>query len=143
MVELRIGQAARVLGISADSIRRLADAGTLSSTRTKGGHRLVDGADLARLAESGEVTGDSESSARNRLLGLVTRVQCDGVAAQVEMRCGPFRLVSLLTREAVESLGLEPGVLVHAVVKATNVVVELAGPRPARTEGDEPASPGQ
>jgi len=129
MVDYRLGQAARVLGVSTDTVRRHADAGRLRTSRTAGGHRLVDGADLARLAESldeaGKVAG--ESSARNRLLGIVTRVVADKVAAHVEMRCGPFRVVSLLTREAVDSLGLAPGVMVDAVVKATNVVVELVG----------------
>ncbi|MBL8734447.1 MAG: TOBE domain-containing protein [Planctomycetes bacterium] len=128
MVELRLGQAARVLGVSVDTVRRHADAGRLKVTRSSGQHRLVDGADLARLAESidHEAAAGGGSSARNHLLGIVTRVVTDKVAAHVEMRCGPFRIVSLLTRESVDDLDLRPGVLVHAVVKATNVVVELA-----------------
>lgn len=128
MPSYRLGQAARVLGVSVDTVRRHADEGRLKATRTRGGQRLVDGADLARFAqgldEEGEARGDS--SARNHLLGIVTRVLTDKVAAHVELRCGPFRVVALLTREAVDSLGLAPGVLVNAVVKATNVVVELA-----------------
>lgn len=133
MVAYRLGQAARVLGVSVDTVRRYADAGRLKTSRTAGQHRLVDGADLARLAESLEAGDGAEggSSARNHLLGIVTRVVTDKVAAHVEMRCGPFRVVSLLTRESVDQLGLAPGVLVHAVIKATNVVVELAHDRAA------------
>jgi len=130
MARYRLGQAARVLGVSVDTVRRHADSGRLRSTRTKGRHRLIDGAQLAGLAESldaeAEAAPDGASSARNHLLGIVTRVVRDKVAAQVELRCGPFRIVSLLTREAVDSLGLARGVMAYAVVKATNVVVELA-----------------
>ncbi len=129
MTLYRLGQAARVLGVSVDTVRRHADGGRLGDARTPGGQRLVDGARLAELAESLEEDDVGEpavSSARNHLLGIVTRVVRDKVAAQVEMRCGPFRMVSLLTREAVDALELEPGVLVNAVVKATNVVVERA-----------------
>ncbi|MGE3165789.1 MAG: molybdopterin-binding protein [Planctomycetota bacterium] len=131
MASYRLGQAARLLGVSVDTVRRHADAGRLKTTRSAGQHRRVDGADLARLVEELETDGASEggSSARNHLLGIVTRVVTDRVAAQVEMRCGPFRVVSLLTRESVDELGLEPGVLVHAVIKATQVVVERADER--------------
>lgn len=133
MPSYRLGQAARLLGVSVDTVRRHADSGRLSATRTAGGQRLIDGAALAALAESLEREADAEgvSSARNRLLGIVTRVVADGAAAQIEMRCGPFRVVSLLTRESVDDLGLKPGVMVHAVIKATNVVVELTRDRPA------------
>ncbi|MBL9075930.1 MAG: TOBE domain-containing protein [Planctomycetes bacterium] len=129
MVSYRLGQAARVLGVSVDTVRRLADDGRLGAVRTRGQQRLVDGRKLAQIAgqvaaEGGE--GEPVSSARNHLLGIVTRVVKDKVAAQVELRCGPFRVVSLLTRESVDELGLAPGVLAYAVVKATNVVVELA-----------------
>jgi len=128
MVSYRLGQAARVLGVSVDTIRRHADSGTLKSTRTAGQQRLIDGARLAKLAETlePEVGGEQVSSARNHMLGIVTRVVKDKVAAQVELRCGPFRVVSLLTRESVDALKLAPGVMAYAVVKATNVVVELA-----------------
>jgi len=128
MASYRLGQAARLLGVSVDTIRRHADAGRLRTTRTAGQQRIVLGADLARLADELESDDESQgaSSARNHLLGIVTRVVTDKVAAQVEMRCGPFRVVSLLTRESVDDLGLEPGVMVHAVIKATNVVVERA-----------------
>ena len=126
MVVYRLGQAAQVLGVSVDTVRRYADSGKLASSRTPGGQRTIDGRALARFAESqhdGRASG--RSSARNRLLGIVTRVVQDKVAAQVELRCGPFRVVAILSREAVDSLGLAPGVLANAVVKATNVVVEL------------------
>lgn len=128
MVRYRLGHAARILGVSVDTVRRLADQGRLATARTAGGQRLVDGAVLAKLAET--IDDDPEfasvSSARNHLLGIVTRVVKDKVAAQVELRCGPFRLVSLVTRESVDNLRLQPGVMAYAVVKATNVVVELA-----------------
>jgi molybdopterin-binding protein len=125
----RIGEAAEFLGTSVDTIRRWADDGRVATTRTGGGHRLVDAADLARLAtemaeapEPGVIAG---ASARNRLTGLVTRVERDGVMAQVDIQAGPFRVVSLMSREAADELGLEPGVVAVASVKATNVVVEV------------------
>jgi molybdopterin-binding protein len=127
MVTYRLGQAARILGVSVDTVRRYADSGRLKSSRTRGQHRLIDGAHLARLADRQELDESTPpSSARNHLLGIVTRVVRDKVAAQVEMRCGPYRIVSLLTRESADALGLQPGVMARAVVKATNVVVELA-----------------
>ncbi len=128
MVRYRLGQAARVLGVSVDTIRRHADRSARKSARTEGQQRLIDGVWLAKLAErlEAEVEGERVSSARNHMLGIVTRVVKDRVAAQVELRCGPFRVVSLLTRESVDALGLAPGVMAYAVVKATNVVVELA-----------------
>ena len=139
MVAYRLGHAARILGVSVDTVRRLADSGKLRPTRTQGGQRLVDGARLAQLAE--RIDDDPEfgsvSSARNHLLGIVTRVVRDKVAAQVELRCGPFRLVSLVTRESVDNLRLQPGVMAYAVVKATNVVVELATEAVTALEADE------
>ena len=129
MEEYRIGQAAELLGVSVDTVRRWADGGKLTTRRTAGGHRVVEGADLARFAaeaaeapEPGPITGQS---ARNRFTGIVTRVVRDRVAAQVELQAGPHRIVSLMTREAADELGLEPGMLAVAAVKATNVVVEL------------------
>ena len=128
MVSYRLGQAARILGVSVDTVRRLADGGKLRTTRTRGGQRLVDGARLAKLAET--IDDDPEfarvSSARNHLLGIVTAVVRDKVMAQVELRCGPFRMVALVSRESVDNLRLQPGVMAYAVVKATHVVVELA-----------------
>ncbi len=124
-----MGEAATLLGVSVDTVRRWADDGRLKTTRTSGGHRLVDAPDLARLAKE---LGDSPepgltagASARNRLTGLVTRVERDGVMAQVDIQAGPFRVVSLMSREAADELGLEPGVVAVASVKATNVVVEI------------------
>lgn len=127
MPRYRLGQAARILGVSTDTVRRYADAGNLATVRSAGGQRLVDGRDLAKFAnrQAAEQARRKESSARNQLLGIVTKVTKDKVAAQVEVRCGAFRVVSLLTRESVDALGLVPGVLVNAVVKATNVVIEL------------------
>lgn len=131
MREFRIGQAAELLGVSPDTIRRWADEGRLPTRRTPGGHRVVDAAALAAFAadrppaaEPGSIVG---RSARNRFPGIVTRVVRDTVAAQVEIQAGPHRIVSLLTREAADELGLEPGVLAVAAVKATSVVVELPG----------------
>ena len=128
MVAYRLGHAARILGVSVDTVRRLADDGKLKTTRSKGGQRLVDGARLAKLAETidDDPAFAAVSSARNHLFGIVTRVVRDKVAAQVELRCGPFRLVALVTRESVDSMKLQPGTMAYAVVKATNVVVELA-----------------
>jgi molybdopterin-binding protein len=129
--ELRIGQAAELLGVSADTVRRWADEGRLATSRTEGGQRMVDGAALAKFAaeqvpapEPGSIVSES---ARNRFTGIVTRVVKDKVAAQVEMRAGPHRVVSLMTREAADELALEPGTLAVASVKATNVVVEVPG----------------
>jgi len=127
----RIGQVAELLGVSVDTVRRWADEGRLATTRTRGGQRVVAGTDVARFAvESAEVIEPKVivgQSARNRFPGIVTRVVKDKVAAQVEIQAGPHRIVSLLTREAVDELGLAPGVLAVAAVKATNVIVELPG----------------
>jgi len=132
MTSYRIGQAAALLGVSADTIRRWADAGRLATRRTAGGQRLIDGADLARfvatLAPAPEPEGISAQSARNRFPGIVTRVLKDTVAAQVEVQAGQYRVVSLMTREAADELGLAPGILAVAAVKATNVVIELPTP---------------
>ncbi len=124
-----MGQAASLLGVSVDTVRRWADSGRLHTTRTTGGHRVVSGAELAALAATLTPSPESESlsvqSARNRLVGIVTSVTRDKVMAQVEVQAGPHRVVSLISREATDELGLEPGVLVAAVVKATNVTIEL------------------
>jgi molybdopterin-binding protein len=136
MHEFKIGEAAGVLGVSADTVRRLADAGTVKTRRTPGGQRLVDGRSLAKYLVTRDRlpqgTADSQQSTRNRLPGIVTRVVKDRVAAQVEIQVGPHRLVSLLTREAVDTLGLAPGMMAIAMVKATNVAVELPPARAKR-----------
>jgi molybdopterin-binding protein len=133
MSELRIGQAAELLGVSADTVRRWADEGRLPTRRTTGGQRLVDGAALAGLAVEQASTPEPgaimSESARNRFTGIVTRVVKDKVAAQVEIQAGPHRVVSLMTREAADELELEPGALAVAAVKATNVVIEVPGAR--------------
>ncbi|HKW68995.1 MAG TPA: TOBE domain-containing protein [Candidatus Dormibacteraeota bacterium] len=124
----RLGQAAKMLGVSVDTVRRMVDDGRLVAIRTAGGQRLIDGESLATLARPRRESKRQEPakhSARNRFPGIVTRVIKDRVAAQVEIQAGPHRLVSLLTREAVDDLGLKPGVQAIAVVKATNVSVEL------------------
>ena len=110
-------------------MRRWADAGRVKSTQVSGGRRFVDGADLAGLAV--ELAGEQASdrprgqSARNRFRGMVTHVAKDGVAAQVEVQSGPHRFVALITREAADELELEPGMIADAVVKATNVGIEI------------------
>ncbi len=131
----RLGEVATLLGVSSDTVRRWVDAGRLASGRTMAGERRVDATALARFAAA-ERDGDashpvSRQSARNRMPGIVTRVTKDRVAAQVEIQAGPHRLVSLMTREAADELGLAPGQLASAVVKATNVVIELPA-EPAR-----------
>ncbi len=131
MGEIRIGDAAALLGVSPDTVRRFADSGRLRSKRTKGGQRLLHGGDLAKLAveiAAGQTpaarAGLPPQSARNRFPGIVTRVVKDRVAAKVEIQAGPHRIVSLMTREAADELRLAPGVRAVASVKATQVVVE-------------------
>jgi molybdopterin-binding protein len=126
----RIREAAALLGVSDDSLRRWAEGGRLATVVDEAGRQVVDGAELARFAESNaapvpEAGPITRESARNRFVGLVTRVVRDTVMAQVEMQCGPYRVVSLMSREAADELGLEPGVTAVASVKATNVVVEV------------------
>ena len=123
----RIGEAAALLGVSVDTVRRWVDVGRLDAVRDEHGHRAIDGVDLAAFARSqaGEQEERSDSSsARNRLRGIVTAVVKDTVMAQVDIQAGPFRVVSLMSREAVDDLGLEIGSTAVAVIKSTNVVVE-------------------
>jgi molybdopterin-binding protein len=126
---LKIAEAAGLLGVSEDTVRRWAEAGRLETTRLPSGRQGVDGRVLAeaavRLADSGEAGPIVAQSARNRFRGIVTKVTRDGVMAQVELQSGPHRVVSLMSREAADELGLEPGVVAVAAVKSTNVVVEI------------------
>jgi molybdopterin-binding protein len=125
---LRIGQAAELLRVSPDTVRRLIDAGQLKTTRSNGGQRTIDGPALAQYMASQPRQATPAVigvSARNRFQGLVTRVVKDRVAAQVEIQAGPFRIVSLMTRDAADELRLKPGMLAIASVKSTNVVVEV------------------
>lgn len=122
----RLSEAARLLGVSDDTVRRWVDQGTLPTTgespaRIPGDALAAHASELARSAAD---PTDVLSSARNRFVGLVTRVQVDGVMAQVDIQAGPHRVVSLLSAEAVRDLALQPGSLAVAVVKATNVIVE-------------------
>jgi molybdopterin-binding protein len=125
-------EAAELLGVSDDTVRRWADNGRLPTQSVGSGRRAIDGAALAAFAQGLAASVDRpqpgpvvRESARNRFAGLVTRVVRDGVMAQVEIQAGPHRVVSLMSREAADELGLEPGVLAVAAVKATNVVVEV------------------
>jgi molybdopterin-binding protein len=125
-----MSEAAALLGVSDDTLRRWADLGRLATTQDDQGRRVVAGGALAELAVA--VAADPSSgpvglSARNRFAGIVTKVQVDGIMAQVEIQAGPHRVVSLMSREAAEELALAPGVRATATVKATNVVVELPG----------------
>jgi|SRR3954451_6896104 molybdopterin-binding protein len=132
----RVREAAQLLGVSDDTLRRWVDSGRVEAGKDAAGRTVIDGAALARLVgEIAAATPDAAAvpvvreSARNRLVGLVTRVLRDTVMAQVELQCGPYRVVSLMSREAADDLGLEPGVLAVAAVKSTNVVVEVPGTR--------------
>jgi len=127
----RIKEAADLIGVSDDTLRRWADGGRIETTTDSSGRLAVDGVALARfaceLAEPGD-RGDRAvigHSVRNRFSGLVSRVVRDTVMAQVEIQAGPHRFVSLLSREAADELGLEPGVLAVAAIKATNVSIEI------------------
>ena len=129
MPQFRISEAASLLGVSDDTVRRWADNGRLPTAKAGNGRMRVEGRDLAalalELATSPETDVVVRESARNRFRGIVTKVIKDTVMAQVEMQAGPFRVVSLMSREAADELGLEVGVLAVASVKSTHVVVEL------------------
>ncbi|CAM5273766.1 TOBE domain-containing protein [Leifsonia shinshuensis] len=128
MPQIRVRDAASFLGVSDDTVRRWIDAGVLSSAKDDGGRTVVDGLELAQLAKQNAVLPTDPSgvgrSARNRFVGIVTDIVMDRVMAQVELQCGPHRVVSLISSEAVRELGLELGSVAVAVVKATNVIVE-------------------
>ncbi len=132
MPTYRIKEAADLIGVSGDTLRRWADAGRIRAVTDSSGRLAVDGVALARLAQELAESGDHGEgraviahSVRNRFSGLVSRVVRDTVMAQVEIQAGPHRFVSLLSREAADELGLEPGMLAVAAVKATNVSIEI------------------
>lgn len=129
MSNFRISEVADLMGVSTDTVRRWADGGRLPASRDLHGHRVVEGPALAEfarsLAEQPEHNKLVNASARNRLRGIVTNVVRDTVMAKVEIQAGPHRVVSLMSREAADELGLEPGVLAVATIKSTNVVIEV------------------
>ncbi|HTH04662.1 MAG TPA: TOBE domain-containing protein [Ilumatobacteraceae bacterium] len=128
MSQIRVKDAAIYLGVSDDTLRRWIENGVLASSHDGSGRTVVDGLDLAQLARKNAVLPADPSeigrSARNRFVGLVTEIISDTVMSQVELQCGPHRVVSLMSTEAVRELGLEPGSVAIAVVKATTVIVE-------------------
>jgi molybdopterin-binding protein len=134
---LRVGQAAEMLGVSVETLRRWEADGRLRMERSEGGQRLVDIEEVARLlAERRRATTDRPivaQSARNRFPGVITRVERDGVAAVVEVMAGPHRLVSLMTAEAVVELDLKVGDEAVCVVKSTNVIVEIPSSKESRS----------
>jgi molybdopterin-binding protein len=134
---IRIGRAAEMLGVTVDTVRRWADSGRLRTTRSSGGQRLVPVEEVTRvIGERRQSATDRPivaQSARNRFAGIVTRIEKDRVAAVVEILAGPHRLVSLMTAEAVDELHLKIGDEAIAVVKSTNVVVEIPSAREARS----------
>lgn len=126
--QYRLVAAAHLLGVSDDTVRRWADAGRLPTTLDAEGRRVVEGTELAAFAVAlaGDPDGPTSTSARNAFAGIVTRVVRGDVVSQVEVQSGPHRLVSLMTTESVDALGLAPGVPARASVKSTHVVVELS-----------------
>ena len=134
MSQMKVSVAASLLGVSDDTIRRWIDRGRLAAWADGSGRILVDGTSLAQLAREDAANqrlaaldeGAGRRSARNHFTGLVTNVVSDTVMSQVELQCGPFRVVSLISTEAVQELGLAPGSIATAVIKATNVTIEGA-----------------
>ncbi|MFG6445573.1 molybdopterin-binding protein [Microbacterium sp. P07] len=128
MPQIRIRDAAAFLGVSDDTVRRWIDIGALSTEKDDSGRGVVDSLEVAHLARKNAVLPADPSeigrSARNRLVGVVTEVIVDKVMAQVELQCGPHRIVSLMSSEAVRELALEPGSVAVAVMKATTVLIE-------------------
>jgi molybdopterin-binding protein len=128
MPTFTVGEAAELLGVSPDTVRRWVDSGQLEAARTAGGRRRLDGKTLARFSTERAAIPPATpvaESARNHFPGLVTKVIKDKVMAQVEIQAGPFRVVSLMSREAADDLKLAPGMMAVASVKSTNVVVEV------------------
>jgi molybdopterin-binding protein len=134
---IRIGRAAEMLGVTVDTVRRWAETGRLKTLRSSGGQRIVPIDEVTRLIAERRIGVPDRpivaQSARNRFAGIVTRIEKDRVAAVVEIRAGPHRLVSLMTAEAVEELHLQIGDEAIAVVKSTNVIVEIPSSREGRT----------
>ena len=137
MTQFRIRQAAELLRVSDDTVRRWADTGRLPTTTDPSNRQVVEGEVLAKFAEELAAAAPrprrqrtAAQSARNHFTGLVVNVVKDTVMAQVEIQAGPFRVVSLMSREAADDLDLAPGVLAVATVKATNVTVEIPDERP-------------
>ncbi|HME46996.1 TOBE domain-containing protein [Mycobacterium sp.] len=129
MPMIRVREAAELLGVSDDTVRRWIDDGSLAAGNDQSGRKVIAGDVLAEFAHANAAAAPKDplsvaSSARNRFAGLVTRVVTDTVMAQVEMQCGPFTVVSLMSADAVRELKLEPGSVAVAVVKATTVIVE-------------------
>lgn len=136
MSNLRIRQAAELLGVSDDTVRRWINQGALTVSHDAAGRKVIASEDLAHFSRTNAPTPPADplsigSSARNRFVGLVTSVVSDKVMTQVEMQCGPFTVISLMSTEAAEELQLRPGSVAVAVVKATTVIVETAQPSTA------------
>ena len=131
MPDIRIKDAAVILGVSDDTVRRWIDSGGLESHKDDTGRKVIAGDVLAQFARENAAPPPDPlgvgSSARNRFVGLVTKVTADRVMCEVQMQCGPFTVVSLMSTESAQQLGLEPGVIAVAVVKATTVIVETPG----------------
>jgi molybdopterin-binding protein len=129
MEDYSVGEAAGLLGVSADTVRRWIDSGSLDAARTENGRRRIEGSVLAEFAQSLHENSDPQvaaaDSTRNHFTGIVTKVVKDKVMAQVELQAGPFRVVALISREAVDDMGLVPGKIASAVVKSTNVSIQL------------------
>lgn len=125
MTQIRISHAAELLGVSDDTVRRWVDHGQLSAAADESGRQVIDGAELAHFAqERANSDRPQGTSARNAFTGLVTKVVSDTVMSSVELQCGPYRVMALVSSEAVRDLGLEPGVIATARIKATTVVVD-------------------
>jgi molybdopterin-binding protein len=127
--QFKISEAAGLLGVSDDTVRRYVENGSLSASRNEVNRLVIDGVELATFARTHSRAAPDHSgvgrSARNRMVGLITAVTTDEVMAQVEVQCGPHRVVSLMSSEAVRELGLQPGALAVAVIKSTEVIVEV------------------
>jgi molybdopterin-binding protein len=134
-ISVRIGEAAEMLGVSVETVRRWQDDGRLGGSRTAGGQRLISLPDVHRVLTERREAADRPivaQSARNRFPGVITRIEKDRVAAIVEIQAGPHRLVSLMTAEAIDDMGIKVGDEAIGVVKATNVIVEVPSARPGR-----------